>query len=62
MATDLEKLQNQFPSWRFGSVWASVATGPDARRLYAAKDTILITAWTAGELAVSIRREEADAT
>jgi len=42
--------------------WArlSAATGPDARRLYAAKDGQMITAWTAGELAAGIRREEAD--
>ena len=62
MATDLEELQNQFPAWRFGSVWASAASGPDARRLYAAKGTILVTAWEAPELAASIRREEADGT
>jgi len=42
-------------------VWASAASGPDARRLYAAKDGRLITAWTAAELAADIRREEHDA-
>jgi hypothetical protein len=62
MTADLEELQNQFPAWRFGTIWASAASGPDARRLYAAKDTILITAWDAAQLAADIRREEADAT
>jgi hypothetical protein len=56
--TDLDGLRQDYPGWRFGSVWASAASGPDARRLYAAKDGRLITAWTAAELAADIRREE----
>jgi hypothetical protein len=35
-----------------------LATGPDARRLTATKDGVLLTAWTAAELARDIRREE----
>jgi hypothetical protein len=57
---DLDALRHEHPGWRFGSVWASAASGPDARRLYAAKDGRLITAWTAAELAADIRREERD--
>jgi hypothetical protein len=57
--TDLDALRRDHPGWRIGSVWASAASGPDARRLYAVKDGVLITAWTAGELAAVIRREEA---
>jgi hypothetical protein len=56
--TDLDDLGEQFPGWLFGTVWASAATGPDARRLTATKDGILLTAWTAAELARDIRREE----
>jgi hypothetical protein len=56
--TDLDDLHEQFPGWQFGTVWASAATGPDARRLTATKDGILLTAWTAAELARDIRREE----
>ena len=56
--TDLDDLHEQFPGWRFGTVWASAATGPDARRLTATKDGILLTAWTAAELARNIRWEE----
>ena len=60
--TDLDALRQDHPGWRIGSVWASAASGPDARRLYAAKDGRMITAWTAGELAASIRREEPDSS
>jgi hypothetical protein len=35
-----------------------LATGPDARRLTATKDGVLLTAWTAAELARDIRWEE----
>jgi hypothetical protein len=52
-AADLAQLREQFPSWRFGTVWATAATGPDKRRLWAAKDGILISAWNAAD----IRRE-----
>ena len=56
--SDTDRLREEFPGWRFGTVWASAASGPDARRLYASKDGRLITAWTAAELAADIRREE----
>jgi hypothetical protein len=56
--TDLDDLREQFPGWRFGTVWATAATGPDARRLTATKDGVLLTAWTAAELARDIRWEE----
>src|SRR5262249_59956953 len=48
----------RIPCWRGAPAGARVL-GPDAGRLYAAKDGRLITAWTAGELAADIRREEA---
>jgi hypothetical protein len=56
---DIQRLQDQFGAqgWRFGTVWASAASGPDKRRLYAARDTTLITAWTAEELVILIRLE-----
>ena len=57
--TDLDALRQDYPRWRFGSVWTSAASGPDVRRLYATKDGRLLTAWTAVELAAVIRREEA---
>jgi hypothetical protein len=35
---DLATLRKDYPGWDFGSVWASAASGPDARRLWAARD------------------------
>jgi hypothetical protein len=58
--TDLDMLRQDYPEWQFGSVWASAATGPDARRIYATRDGRLITAWTAAQLAAAIRGEERD--
>jgi hypothetical protein len=54
---DLTHLREQFPGWRFGTVWASAASGPDRRRVWASKDGILLTAWNAAALAADIRRE-----
>jgi hypothetical protein len=56
--SDLDQLREEFPGWRFGTVWASAASGPDKRRLYATKDGITVTAWNRFELAADIRREE----
>ena len=53
-------LRQDYPEWQFGSVWATAASGPDARRVFAARATCLITAWTATELAILLRQEEAD--
>jgi hypothetical protein len=54
---DITWLAEQFPDWTFGTVWATAATGPDARRLVAGKGLVILSAWTAGELAAEIRRE-----
>ena len=58
MSDDLTKLREDYPAWNFGSVWASAASGPDARRLWASRDGVLLSAWTAAELARNINREE----
>ena len=58
--SDVDILHEEFPGWQFGSVWASAASGPDARRIYATRDGRLITAWTAAQLASAIRGEEQD--
>jgi len=55
---DLATLRKDYPGWDFGSVWASAASGPDARRLWAARDGMLLSAWTAAELARNIRQED----
>ena len=55
---DLTKLRRDHPAWKIGSVWASAASGPDARRLWASRDGVMLSAWTAAELTRAIRREE----
>ncbi len=56
---DVQRLKEQFgdEGWRFGTVWASAASGPDKRRLFAARDATLLTAWTEAELIIKIRHE-----
>ncbi len=54
----MTRLRREHPGWLIGTVWATAATGPDARRLTATREGILLTAWTAAELARDIRREE----
>jgi hypothetical protein len=55
---DVTTLQREHPGWQIGTVWATAASGPDARRLTASREGVLLTAWTAAELARNIRREE----
>jgi hypothetical protein len=56
---DVQRLREQFPGWTFGTVWASAASGPDARRIWAMRDGVLLSAWTAAGLAADLRRQEA---
>lgn len=56
--TDLDKLKDEHPGWDFGTVWTTAATGPDYRRLWAQRGTVLLTAQTVPELTRDIRREE----
>jgi hypothetical protein len=58
MPEDIARLREQWPGWTFGTVWASAATGPDQRRIWAMKRGFLLSAWNAAELSASIRREE----
>jgi len=60
--SDLDQLRVEFPGWQIGSVWATAASGPDARRIYAQRGTVLLTAWEAAKLAASIRHEQGNAT
>jgi hypothetical protein len=57
--SDLAGLRKEFEGsgFSFGSVWASAGAGPDARRLFASRGTLLITAWSAAELRMRIREE-----
>jgi hypothetical protein len=58
--SDVDQLRQQFPSWSFGTVWATAASGPDRRRLLAMRNGIILSAWTAGDLAAEIHREKRD--
>jgi len=58
-ASDIDRLKRDHPGWFIGSVWASAASGPDARRLVAVRDGIQVHAWTAAELSQLISYEEA---
>jgi hypothetical protein len=57
--SDMADLRTEFAGsgFTFGSVWASAAAGPDARRLYASRGGVLITSWTAAELRMRVRDE-----
>jgi len=59
MSGDLANLRKEFEGsgFTFGSIWASAGAGPDARRLFASRGTLLITSWNAAELRVRIREE-----
>jgi hypothetical protein len=54
---DLAQLRVQFPGWRFGTVWATAATGPDRRRVWARNGDILLSAWDAASLRAAISAE-----
>jgi hypothetical protein len=58
MEDDMTRLRREHPAWNFGSVWATACSGPDSRRLWASRDGMLLSAWTAAELARDIRRED----
>ena len=59
LGSDLAGLRKEFEAagFTFGSVWASAAAEPDARRLFASHGTLLITSWNAAELRMRIREE-----
>jgi hypothetical protein len=55
--SDIQALRDQFPGWTFGTVWASAASGPDTRRIWAVQGGLLFSAWTAEELAFDLFRQ-----
>jgi hypothetical protein len=55
---DLSQLRAEYPSWRFGSHWATAASGPDRRRLWATRDGVTVTAWDAAALRAEIVYED----
>jgi hypothetical protein len=55
---DLDQLREEFPTWRFGTIWVSAASGPDARRLWASKGTVRLAAWDAAGLRMAVTAKE----
>jgi hypothetical protein len=51
-------LRAEYPSWRFGRVWATAASGPDRCRVTAYRDGVLLSAWNVPELAEKLRHED----
>jgi hypothetical protein len=56
---DLARLREEHPGWNFGTVWTTVNSGPDQRRIWASRNGILLSAWNAAELSRDIGREQA---
>jgi hypothetical protein len=56
---DLARLKLEHPGWNFGTVWTTVNSGPDKRRIWASRDGVILSGWTAAELAQDLNRESA---
>ena len=59
LSDDLARLREEHPGWNFGTVWTTVNSGPDQRRIWASRNGILLSAWNAAELSRDIGREQA---
>lgn len=59
ITTGLAGLRREFAGsgFTFGTVWASASPRPGTRRLYASRESVLITAWTAAELRARLQEE-----
>ena len=57
-ADDLTQLREEFPGWRFGIVWATAASGPDRRSVWARQGDMLLSDWTAAGLRAAIHAEQ----
>jgi hypothetical protein len=52
--SDIDLLRAAFPSWSFAAVWQAAASGPDSRRLTAARGTTVLSAANADDLAAKV--------
>ena len=59
---DLARLSEEHPGWNFGTVWTTVNSGPDKRRIWASRNGVILSAWNAAELSKDIKREQAGDT
>ena len=55
---DLDQLRGDWPEYSIGTAWQARSAGPDARRYVAVKGPIILSAWSAAELAAATRKEE----
>lgn len=53
---DLARLREEHPGWNFESLWITANSGPDRRLILASRNGVILTAWTAAELAEVIRQ------
>jgi len=53
-------LRQEHPGWNFGTVWTTVNSGPDKCRIWASRNGVMLSAWTAAELTADINREQAE--
>jgi hypothetical protein len=56
--SDIELLREAHPAWAIGSVWATAASGPDRRKLWASRGGVTVHAWSAAGLSEQIAIEE----
>jgi hypothetical protein len=56
---DLARLCAAHPLWTVTAAWVSRASGPDVRRLVAAREGVRVHAWSAAELSAKITEAEA---
>jgi hypothetical protein len=57
--TDLDRLQEAHPLWFVTTVWTSVATGPDYRRIVATRGGVQVHGWDYEEMSARLAHEEA---
>lgn len=55
---DIQFLSGMFPGWDIRGHWTVAGTGPDARYLRARRGEVVLTAWSAFELAARLRAAE----
>ena len=57
---ELARLREAWPEFSIGKIWTSRASGPDVCRWVAVKGTVIVSAWSAAELEIALRRESGE--
>ena len=53
----LTRLREAWPAFSIGTLWTARASGPDVCRWVAVKGSVIVSAWSAGELEIALQRE-----